>query len=148
MEFVESCRSISPIDLIEVENKIGYQLPEEYKLFLLSHNGGRPVLDGVRHENEHFDYVGYFYAIRGEMYHDDLARQIGEHKDMIPEGYLPIGESPGGDIYCISLKEPTKGSIFHWDHEEANYDGEPWEYNMTKLAPSLTAFLEGLCIGE
>jgi len=79
MEFVESYNSISPSDLIEVESKIGYQLPEEYKSFLLKHNGGRPVLDGVRHENEHFDYVGYFYAIRDEMYHDDLARQIGEH---------------------------------------------------------------------
>ncbi len=74
MEFVESCNSISSNDLIEVERKIGYQLPEEYKVFLLKHNGGRPVLDGVRHDNEHFDYVGHFYAIRGEMYYDDLFR--------------------------------------------------------------------------
>jgi len=92
MELVESYNLISPSDLIEVEGKIGYQRPEEYKSFLLKHNSGRPFLDGVCHENEHFDYVGYFYAIRGEMYYDDLARQIGEHKDIIPEGYLPIGE--------------------------------------------------------
>jgi hypothetical protein len=148
MEFLESYDAISQRDLEKVEGEVGYQLPQEYKLFLLKHNGGRPILDGVRHENEHFDYVGYFYAIRGEMYHDDLARQIIEHKDMIPEGYLPIGESPGGDVFCISLKEPTKGAVFHWDHEQANYDGEPWEYNMTKLASSLTEFLEGLCAGE
>lgn len=148
MEFLESYNSISISDLIEVESKIGYQLPEEYKSFLLKNNGGRPVLDGVRYENEHFDYVAFFYAIRGEMYHDDLARQISEHKDMIPGGYLPIGESPGGDVFCISLKEPNKGSIFHWDHEEANYDGQPWEYNMTNLSPSLTAFLEELYVGD
>lgn len=148
MEFVESCNAIGQKDLLEVEEKIGCQLPDEYKSFLLKHNGGRPVIDGVRHNNEHFDYVGYFYAIRGEMYHDDLSRQVGEYKDMIPEGYLPIGESPGGDVFCISLKASTKGSIFHWDHEEANYDGDPWEYNMTNLAPSLNDFLAGLCVGE
>ena len=148
MDILESYNSISLEDLIEVERKITYQLPEEYKLFLLKHNGGRPVLDGVRYENEHFDFVGYFYAIRGEMYHDDLVRQIGEYKNLIPEGYLPIGESPGGDVFCISLKEPNKGSVFYWDHEEANYDGEPWEYNMTNLSPSLTEFLKSLCVGE
>ncbi len=148
MEFIESYNSISESDLLIIEEKIGYQLPAEYKLFLLKHNGGRPVLDGVRYENEHFDFVGHFYAIRGEMYHDDLLRQIEEYKDMIPKGYLPIGESPGGDVFCISLKEPTKGALFHWDHEQANYDGEPWEYNMTKLSPSLTVFLEELCVGE
>ena len=148
MEFAESYDAISPTDLEKVENKVGYQLPQEYKSFLLKHNGGRPLLDAVRYKNEHFDFVAYFYAIRGEMYHDDLARQIGEHEDMIPEGYLPIAESPGGDVFCISLKESTMGAIFHWDHEEANYDGEPWEYNMTKLAPSLTKFIEGLCVGE
>jgi hypothetical protein len=51
-------------------------------------------------------------------------------------------------FFCISLKEPTEGALFHWDHEQANYDGEPWEYNMTKLSPSLTVFLEELCVGE
>ncbi len=148
MEFIESYNSISENDLQNVEEKIGYQLPTKYKLFLLKHNGGRPVLNGVRHEGQHFDYVGHFYAICGETYHDDLLRQIKEHKDMIPEGYLPIGESPGGDVFCISLKKSTLGALFHWDHEEANYDGEPWEYNMTNLSPSLTKFLEELCVGE
>ncbi len=148
MEFVESNNPINENDLRIVEDKIGYHLPEEYKTFLLKYNGGRPSVDGVRHNDQHFDYVGYFYAIRGEMYHDDLVRQIKEYKDMIPEGYLPIGESPGGDVFCISFKEPTKGALFHWDHEEANYDGEPWEHNMTNLSSSLNEFLEGLCVGE
>ena len=148
MEFIDSYNPISENDLKNVENKIGYQLPDEYKSFLLKHNGGRPNLDGVRHNGEHFDYVGHFYAIRGEMYHDDLIHQIKEYKDMIPEGYLPIGESPGGDVFCISLKDPTKGALFHWDHEEANYDGEPWEYNMINLSPSLNEFIKGLCVGE
>lgn len=148
MEFVDSYSPLSPNDLAEVEAKIGLPLPEEYKSFLLTHNGGRPVLDGVRHNGEHFDFIGHFYAVRGEMYYDDLVRQIAEHEGMIPKGYLPIGESPGGDVFCLSLKKPTEGAVFHWDHEEANYDGEPWEFNMTNLSPSLAVFLQGLCVGE
>jgi len=148
MEFIDSQKSISEEDLLSVEEKIGFELPSEYKSFLLKHNGGSPALDGVRHNNEHFDYVGYFYAVRDEMYHDDLVRQIKEHEGMVPANYLPIGESPGGDVFCISLKGESKGAVFHWDHEEANYDGEPWEYNMTKLSPSLNQFLKDLCVGE
>ncbi len=148
MIFEDSHTSIGEVDLHSVEENIGFELPVEYKSFLLKHNGGRPILDSVRHENQHFDYVGYFYAIRGETYHDDLLRQIGELKGMIPDGYLPIAESPGGDVFCISLKKPTKGAVFHWDHEEANYDGEPWEHNMTNLSPSFSVFLDSLCVGE
>jgi len=148
MEFVDSYSPLSPDDLAEVEAKVGRPLPEDYKLFLLKHNGGRPVLDGVRHNGEHFDFIGHFYAVRGEMYYNDLVRQIGEHEGMIPKGYLPIGESPGGDVFCLSLKNPTEGAVFHWDHEEANYGGEPWEFNMTNLSPSLVVFLEGLCADE
>jgi len=47
MELVESYNLISPSDLIEVEGKIGYQRPEEYKSFLLKHNSGQPFLDAV-----------------------------------------------------------------------------------------------------
>jgi len=148
MEILESHNPIKMDELQAVEERIGFALPSEYKEFLLNHNGGRPVLDGVRHEGHHFDFVGYFYAIRGEMYHDDFVRQLGEHNGMIPEGYLPFGESPGGDVFCISMKEPAVGAVYHWDHEEANYDGEPWEYNMTKLSTSLTQFLKELCVGE
>ena len=148
MEVLDSRRSINLHDLTKVEDEIGYKLPCEYKTFLLRHNGGRPVLDGVKHKNEHFDYVGYFYAILDDTYHDDLLRQIKEHKGMIPQGYLPFGESPGGDVFCLSLREYELGSIYHWDHEEANYDGEPWEYNMTKLSASLNQFISELCVGE
>ena len=148
MEFIETYKSISDSDLLNVESDLGFKLPDDYRSFLLQHNGGRPVLAGVRYENEHFDFVGYFYGVRGETYHDDLIRQYKEHMGMIPLGYLPIADSPGGDAFCISLKEPSIGAIFHWDHEEANYDGEPWEYNMTKLAPSLAVFLAELRDGD
>lgn len=139
--------SYSPInqdDLVRVERLIGFELPQAYKSFLLIHNGGRPLLDGVSYKGEHFDFLGHLYAVRGESYHDDLIRNIKQYKELIPSGYLPIGESPGGDVFCISMKEPNLGAVFHWDHEEANYDGVPWEYNMTNISPSLEEFLESL----
>lgn len=148
MKLLDSHNPISSDDLKVVENKIGFELPAEYKLFLLENNGGRPSLDGVRHNDEHFDFVGYFYAVLDESRHDDLVRQITEHIGMIPQGYLPFADSPGGDAFCISLKDHEYGYIYHWDHEEANYDGEPWEYNMTQLSESLKLFLGNLCVGE
>ena len=127
-----------------IEKRLGFKLPSQYREFLLKNNGGTPRPDTVPYEGEYFDYVALFYAIRNNAYSNDLFRNIEEYKKYILSHYLPIAESPGGDVYCISLKSEDYGSIYYWDHEEANYDGDPWEENMIKLANSLTDFLESL----
>ena len=127
-----------------IEKRLGFKLPEQYKAFLLKNNGGTPSPDTVPYNGEYFDYVSLFYAVRTNAYSNDLFRNIEEYKEYILDHYLPIAESPGGDVYCISLKTDDYGAIYCWDHEEANYGGEPWEENMIKLANSLNEFLESL----
>jgi len=140
----DSYGKLSRSDIKALESDLSIDFPPEYVEFLQEYNGGRPFPDGVKVNGDHFDFIGHLYAIRKELAHDDLARNIEEYKDMILGHYLPFGESPGGDVYCLSLKPEEFGFVYHWDHEEAIYEGEPWEYNMTQLATSFNQFLAEL----
>ena len=144
MEIIESYTPLNESDIEQIESKLGFALPGEYRVFLLKNNGGRPIPDGVKHEGEYFDFVSCFFGVRFNTYADDLFRNIEEYSEYVLSHYLPIGDSPGGDLYCLSLKDGDFGSVYHWDHELANYDGDPWEENMTKLAGSLNEFLGNL----
>jgi len=144
MKIVESYKRLSGSDIARIEEKLKVKLPEEYREFLLKYNGGKPIPDAVRHEGEYLDFVAFFYAARFNIYADDLLRNVEEYSEYILDHYLPFAESPGGDVYCLSLKPDEHGSVYYWDHEMANYDGEPWEENMIKLARSFDEFLAGL----
>ncbi len=144
MEIIESYTPLNDKDIERIEKRLKVKLPNEYREFLLKSNGGKPVPDTVKHDGEYFDYVSYFYGARFNTYADDLFRNVEEYSEYILPHYLPIADSPGGDVYCLSLKPEDYGSIYYWDHEMANYDGDPWEENMVKLAGSLNVFLAGL----
>ena len=143
-EITESAVALNEKDIERIEAEIGLNLPVVYREFLLRHNGGKPKPDAVRYNGDYFDYVGFFYSEQFRSYASDLIRSIASYKELIPSHYFPIGESPGGDVYCLSLKKEDYGSVYYWDHEIANYDGEPWEENMIKLANTLSEFIEGL----
>lgn len=142
----ESQPSLTEKEVENVVKKLAFEIPIEYREFLQQTNGGIPVPDAVKHEGKYWDNVSCFYSVRNNLCSDDLFRNIEEYKEMLPSHYLPIGESPGGNLYCLSLRSEDFGSVYFWDHDEANYDGEPWEENMTLLASSLPVFINSLYI--
>ncbi len=143
-EFIGTQKPLTDGELDVVESRLGFSLPYDYREFLKSVNGGKPILDTVELNGEYFDYVGELFSVRNNMYSNDIFRNIEEYRGYLLEHYLPIGNSPGGDIYCISTKQEEFGAVYYWDHEEANYDGEPWEDNMIKLSSSFSEFVDNL----
>ncbi|MDT4329063.1 SMI1/KNR4 family protein [Methylomonas sp. MED-D] len=143
-EIIESAVPLSESDIERIEERIGIKLPSELKMFLLKSNGGKPKPDTVCFEGEYFDSVAFFYGEEFRSYVSDLILSTENYRDLIPGHYLPFGESPGGNVYCLSLKDEDYGAVYYWDHEMANYDGEPWEENMTKLSNALSEFIDGL----
>lgn len=144
LEVKNSYKTIGIDEIAQAQQALSIIFPEQYAEFLLKHNGGTLFPDGVMVDGKHFDFVAYLYSIKNKLAVDDLATKCNELKNMVLEHYLPFGESPGGDVFCFSLLNHEFGAVYHWDHEEANYDGEPWEYNMTKIADSFNIFIEQL----
>lgn len=145
-------------EIAQFETQIGHRLPDDYREFLLTHNGGRPEPDAFTltiwgHAEE--DVVMCFFPMRdlslGTVEVEDFAelrswplhcawedlsndlRNLYEIE--LDETLLPIGTDGSGNYFCVVLDGSRRGSILFLEHEMAGT--EP-------LADSFMAFLAGL----
>lgn len=81
----------------------------------------------------------FFFGIHnGE--HDELGRNIELLDGRLPNGFIPIGDDPGGNLICLGTNETYYDKIYFWDHEEEHGDIS----NMYLLANDIYEFLKKL----
>jgi cell wall assembly regulator SMI1 len=133
--------------LVAFESELGTTLPDEFRAFLLRHNGGRP-------DREAFDVPGEDGGER--LFHCFFALHDGPRDDSSPEGsqgfplqaaladfrsdggpddVLPVGKDWSGSYVCVGLAGANRGRVLYWDHEMEQ---------LVPLAGSLSEFLSGL----
>lgn len=133
---------VNPKDIIEFEEANEVLLPDDYKDFLLQHNGGRPVPNQLPEVNTD---VNWLYSMVEEPGWASLFQAIDVYESRIPSRYMPIGTNSSGNIYIMSLFAENKGLIALWWHEEeAKENGSEYFDNLTALANSFTEFLASL----
>jgi hypothetical protein len=131
---IEVIETEKPTDLAAIaafEELINAKLPEDYKIFLLKHNGGHPIMDTFDlqepiNEFSHRVGVAWFYA----LYEGDacnLRLWFQSTRDRLPEEYIPIGYDYGGTL-CLVVKGEKYGSVYYctdnwsaWSEEDYNY---------------------------
>lgn len=130
------------LDAFEV--KIGMALPDEYRKFVLKHNGGS--FDGAiikvvqRDEEVTLDVlcgVGIIPQLDLTACHDRLAPDL-------PEQSFVIGHDPGGNPFLMDLSRADEpGAVYYWDihHMLNKRTRKAVAYQLTK---SFGAFLAGL----
>jgi len=112
----DSYDPIAEPDLAEFEAEIHVRLPEQYRSFLLAHNGGNFPVE-VANSSDSRDLsrtaVRDLYGLlTGDAY--DLALTYRITKGDIPAGLLPIGSDLCNYHVCIKLDGDDRGSI--WSH--------------------------------
>lgn len=136
---------ISDIEKFEKDEAIN--LPLEYKKFLLINNGGYPDRGCFNFsDGRDGSIVDVFYGISGNKI-ISLKSNMDEYKSRMPSEFIPIGEDPGGNRICLSLRSIDFGKIYFWDHElEADTDiGEiPSDENLTLISDNFSDFIESL----
>ncbi|HLK97820.1 MAG TPA: SMI1/KNR4 family protein [Hymenobacter sp.] len=154
----------TPADLLAIEEQYGFTLPEDYKNHLLLHNGGRPQRRTFIETQSSGRLVGRkisdFYSVRYGK--PNLERSLELLSDQLHPDLVPFGNETGGDQFVLSVGPQDYGSVYYISHEsyvppEYEYDEEtdtstppaPLDYGkgVYFLAPSFTAFLEGLVAG-
>lgn len=145
-------------EVAEFETHIGHALPDDYRAFLLQHNGGRPEPNtftlnvwGVAEENS----VLCFFPMRDLSVGDVVVEELEElrtwplhcaWKDLtsdlinlyekeLDETLLPIGTDGNSNYFCVALDGPQRGGVVFLEHEMAETE---------TLAESFTAFLARL----
>ncbi len=117
----EAGRSLSCTDLESFEARNGISLPEDYKAFLLKHNGGvpeqncYPVAD---HREGEMD-ICLFYGIDQEHESFELQSQFEFYRENLEDpafkNLFPIGYDSFNDQICLDLSPERYGAVIFLD---------------------------------
>ena len=123
-------RGAGEADLRGLEAKVGTRLPEDYRRFLLQHDGGEPepnefAIPGADNDSG----ANEFMSVR------QIREEIEQYSHRFPRRMIPIAFAEGGNLVFLALDD---GQVLFWDHElEA---ANP----LFALAPSFEAFWQVL----
>ena len=140
----DSYDPISKSELEAFEDKLGIKLPNDYRSFLLEHNGGDypfEVSTSFGPSDPRYTIVKSFYPLFTDE--DSLLAVSRRVNSQLPQGFLPIGTDGMGNHICLVFSEQDKGSIWFWDHELSQKGGWP-PLNSDRLANHFTEFYDSL----
>ena len=120
-----------------LEEQIGRALPESYRDYLLSQDGG--WLDG------NSEAVKNVFGLGEVPKSASMWRMLRTYAGRVPTWLLPVADDEYGNLFAVSLRPEDKGSVWFWDHEGEADEGEPpREDNLTYKAEDWPSFLNGL----
>jgi hypothetical protein len=137
---------IDASDLAHFEASLGFQLPPDYRAFLLSYNGGtvEPNTFSIR-SGDSGSGVRAFFGLFEEARPGDLRYENSLMKARVAEGVMIIGSADGGNFVCVSLRQDTFGQIYFWDHEFEEDEGTVASFsNLFLIGASFREFLQKL----
>ncbi len=142
----ESEVQLTNSDIKLLEEKLGVTLPEDYKNFLLLHNGGHPEKSSFPTVSKFLENedIAWFYA----FYDGEVCNIIKENefnKEIIPEEFIAIAYGPFGHDICLGVSGDVLGRVYffvrNWDLDE---DGQPVPDDFFRIANSFTDFINSL----
>ncbi|MGC0421681.1 SMI1/KNR4 family protein [Embleya sp. AB8] len=132
--------------LRELEGKLGFALPAEYRAWLAATNGADfPVAAQLMPRGLEPEDDLYGYRTGGDP-HTELLYAHGYCRDVLTPDYLPVTRLTTG-IVAIKVTEPDSGSLWYWSESSLDTDEEYTpEYisanHLNKLADTFAQFLE------
>ena len=113
----------------EFESRLGIELDEEYRSFLVKYNGGDTPNTHVGIRGCSTD-LRYLFGINAEEnIEDNLQIPVWENKQ-----YLPFGTDSFGNYFVIGLSDDNKGKIYFCDHEKG--------FAVKQIAESFKLFID------
>ena len=131
----------------KLEFDIGSSLPDDYKDFLISYDGGLPepaAFDIPRENNS--SIVKEFFGLDTPLLTASIEYNRRMYENRIPKKFLVIGCDVFGNRIILGIKNDNYGEIFFWDHEnEADEDNvEEYYENIYLISKNFSDFLNSL----
>lgn len=144
---VEESKSPTNLDEIEkFEELIQAKLPEDYKQFLLKHNGGHPIMDcykliePINERNKEAGIDWFFALYDGDV--SNIIKKFNNYKDELPDTLLPIAYDSGG-VTCLGIKGEDYGKVYYWTTNYSIWKKEDLDY-LYLASNSFKEFINGL----
>ena len=138
-------RKLSEEMLAEFERGLGARLPDDYRQFMIEHNGGRPapsVFEFMTADGTSDCSVRVFLTL-DDRENYSIQTYMSRYDDRIPLQTLPIACDSFGNLVLLDLGAKAVGTIYFWDHEKESMDDPTWD-NINVAAFSFTEFINTL----
>lgn len=122
---------LSTLQLAAFEGRLGIELPEAYRDFLLETNGGFPTARKFSESS-----IWYFLEVEPNDWNLDLEGRLEGIKDSIPSGMIPIADDQLGNAVLLGVAADKRGTVWFWDHEEPE--------KLVRLADNFRDFVDSL----
>lgn len=130
------------IELTDFELENNITLPDDYKTFLLEHNGGKPY-PNINPDRD--IVVAYILGMHNGPFYASLYRAIDVYMTRVPFSSFPIATDPFGNLFLMSIHPEGHGHIYFWDHEgEPEFQDGTYIDNCRFVAYSFSEFVENL----
>lgn len=129
-------------ELIKFQNEISFELPDDYKNFLINFNGGVPeerystfMVDSINQE------IG-LQVLYGLNLEDglDLREWYDEYQDDLLPNCIMIGHGLGFG-FIILMNSPEKSGVYFWDNS-FELDESSEDENVYKISDTFKKFLD------
>lgn len=144
IDFENSFNQLDSEEIEHFEQEHNIKLPDDYKNFLLTDNGGKPkkrrftTADGTITSS-----IMLFFPIAEET---DLNIMTFYNKynqgKIIPSNFLPIGIDPAENLICLKLDEDNY--VYFCDFDYYDEDNELLPENIKLISESFRDFLKSL----
>lgn len=146
VEFTNGPVVLSPDALTAAEAALGLPWPDDYRAYMLAHNGGRvkpDTFDIAWRPDQAAAAAGTWAQVARLFYvhdgrHENLLRmnQV-TFKNRLPKGTIAIGRDPGSNLLLLRCDDSTqRGEVLYWLMEmETGGD------NVGRVAVSFDEFL-------
>ena len=128
----------------DLEMELGFELPVEYRNFLLKHNGGVPEPPYFPMGETNSSELAHFYCVGGDEPSYDVGPLTKSQRGSeIPPELMPIGIDAGGNDICLGVLGRRRGKVYFLDHEiGAIRGGKPTYANVRRIAGSFSKFIK------
>ncbi|WP_210367046.1 SMI1/KNR4 family protein [Bacillus sp. REN3] len=128
----------------ELEELIGFPLPDEYKKFLSEYNGGTSKVRYSKFFVEELNQeipLDVLYGIDVKRTFDLSVCFEEFEEDLLPNSLI-IGDDPGSGLIVLITDAENYG-VYYWDHS-FYFPQSSEEENTYKIADSFKDFINGL----
>lgn len=148
--FYDRQHNLSKLEIEVLENKHSLKLHQDHKKLLLVCNGGQTDRClSYFHDRGAIEkcILNWMLSISDDEYNnlDKYINKFKIYQKRLPDNLIPVGNDPGGNLFCISTYGNDEGKIYFWEHELEVEDGEEPNYsNVFFVADSLEDFIDNL----
>ena len=127
-----------------LETRCRGKLPLQFRQFLLTVNGGRPVkrrFSFLENGKPTESVVDWFFGNCDDPDYG-LVSNLDVYEGRIPQSCLPVATDPFGNLILLSLRAHDYGTIYFWDHERE--DPNDPSKDLQRVADNFEGFLGAL----